>query len=166
MSARFLSLRKGCWVTGLALIVMGGGIDRSFLFPVLGAEPILFSGKDEAFYKMNTDHPFTYHIGNRRDPFIPLSISHAPEDSTVTGFPESGNPEDEARVLGIISGKRGYQAILKFPNGERLIVRPGSFLENISLSVTRITNDSVVVARSLEGSGDSRILETTLFLSP
>lgn len=159
-------LPKGVWLTGLALIAMGGGMSSPFILPALGTEAILPSEKVEKFSTQNLDHPYTYNVGNRRDPFIPLSISHTPEEPAVTGAPESEHAEDGVRVLGIISGKRGYQAILKLPNGERVMVGTGSFLESISLSVTDITNDSVVVAQPLEDNVDSRILGTALFLSP
>lgn len=166
MSASHSWVPKGVWITGFALIAMGGGLSSPFVFPAFGTDAIFLSEKGEKFSTQNLDHPYTYNVGNRRDPFLPSSISHTPEEPTVTGLPESVHAEEGVRVLGIISGKRGYQAILKLPNGERVVVGPGSLLEGLSLSVTDITNDSVVVAQPLEDNVDSRILETTLFLSP
>lgn len=159
-------LPNGVCIIGLALIAMGGGMSSLFVLPALGIEAILPSGHGEKFSPQNFDHPYTYHVGNRRDPFMPLSISPVSQDLTDTGVPEPDHTEDGVRVLGIISGKRGYQAILKLPNGERVMVGTGSVLEGLSLSVTDITNDSVIVAQPLEDKVDSRILETTLFLSP
>ncbi len=159
-------LPKSIWLTGFSLIALGCGIGSPFGLLAFGTEPTSLPELSERFSEKNFDQPYIYTVGNRRDPFIPLQISHTSEDPTVAGLPESIHAEEGVRVLGIISGERGYQAILKLPNGERFIVGPGSLLENISLTVTRITNDSVVITQPLEGNGDSGILETTLFLSP
>lgn len=159
-------LPKSIWLTGLALIVWGCGIGSPFGLLAFGTEPISFPEIRERFSEKNFDQPYIYTVGNRRDPFIPLHISHTSEDPTVAGLPDSIHAEEGARVLGIISGERGYQAILKLPNGERVIVGPGSLLENTSLTVKRITNNSVVITQPLEGNGDSGILDTTLSLSP
>ena len=161
-----LWLPKSIWLTGFALIAMGCGIGSPFGLLAFGAEPIPLPEISQSFSENNFDQPYIYTVGNRRDPFIPLRNSHASEDSTAAGLPELIHAEQGVRVLGIISGERGYQAILKLPNGERVIVGPGSLLENISLTVKRITNDSVVITKPLEGTGDSGILDTTLSLSP
>lgn len=163
MSVRGLSLRKMTWIASLSLVVIGGVIGAPSFS--LGAEAIPIREQGETSFKKNQDQPYTYQAGTRRDPFVPLPQFQSREDSTVPALAEPDTTEDVLRVLGIILGKRGYQALLHMPNGEHLMVEPGSLLENTSLTVKRITNDSVLIAQPLEGKGDSRILETTLFLS-
>lgn len=164
MSSVFPVRRKRAQVIGLVLVLIGCG-GNPFLFGALGTEPLSASEEGETFVYKKKDQPYTYHAGERRDPFVPLPISQARDDSTVPAVSDSNNVEDALRVLGIISGKRGYQALLQLPNGDRLMVGPGSLLENNSLTVKRITNDSIIVVQALEGKDDSRILETTLYLS-
>jgi len=163
MSVRFSSLRKMTWVPSLVLVVIGGVIGSPS--SSLGAETISIGEQGETSFIKNMDQPYIYQAGTRRDPFVPLPTFQSREDLTVPALAEPDTAEDELRVLGIISGKRGYQALLHMPNGQHLMVEPGSLLDNTSLTVKRITNDSVLITQALEGKGDSRILESTLFLS-
>jgi len=156
--------RKRTRVIALVLFVIGCG-GHPCLFDTLGAEPLSASEEGETFVHKKKDQPYTYQAGDRRDPFVPLSISQVRDDSMVPALSVSSNAEDALRVLGIISGKRGYQALLQLSNGDRLMVGSGSRLENMSLTVKRITDNSIIVAQALEGKGDSRILERTLYLS-
>lgn len=166
MSVSVPLFRKYIFVSGFALALMGSGLGGSLILLALEAEPIPIQEIGAPLFKVNMDKRYTYTVGNRRDPFIPLPVTHSPEDLPVTPLPEFENPEGGLRVVGIISGKHGYQALLKLPSGERVIVGPGGQLKNTPLTVKRITNDSVVITRSLEEKGSSRILETTFLLSP
>ncbi len=166
MSARFPFQRTGAWVIGLIGGVLGCGVSLPFLLAAdLGVEPMSLPEKGETFFNKKVIPPYTYRVGHRRDPFVPLSILPSPPDSTVSHLSKAETDGKGLRILGIISGKQGYQALLQSPNGERHMVGPGTLLEHLSLTIKRITNDSVVVAQPLEGKGDSRIVETTLVLS-
>jgi len=119
----------------------------------------------ELLFKQTVSQPYTYTVGTRRDPFVPLPFSDFPDDSNATELLDSGNTEGTVTLLGIISGKRGYQALLKLPNGERVMVGPGSLLEQATGRVTRITRNTVVLARLLDGKDDNQIVEKTFVLS-
>lgn len=163
MSVCFSWLRNMTWIASLSLVVIGCVIGTPSFS--LGAETISIGKQGETSIKKSLDQPYTYQASTRRDPFVPLPKFQSREDSTVPALAEPDAADDVLRVLGIILGKRGYHALLHMPNGEHLLVEPGSLLENTSLTIKRITNDSVLIAQPLEGKGDSRILETTLFLS-
>ncbi len=119
----------------------------------------------EVLFEQTVGQPYTYNVGNRRDPFVPLQFSDSPDDSDATELLDSGNTESTVRLLGIISGKRGYQALLQLPNGERVMVGPGSVLEKTSGRVTRITRNTVVLTRLLGVQDDNHILKKTLVFS-
>jgi hypothetical protein len=110
--------------------------------------------------------PYHYQMGSRRDPFVPLHPFSGDDGLEVFGDSNSEKPDDLLTLLGVISGKRGYQALVKLPNGERVVVKPGSYLENIHTMIKRITRDAVVIARPLDGEGDSHQVEISLLLSP
>lgn len=112
-----------------------------------------------------TFEPYTYTVRNRRDPFLPLPAVGFPEESKLVPSLDAENSEGRVILLGIISGKGGYQALLTLPNGERVIVGQGSFIENTSERVKSITKDTVILARVLGPDEDNHIVEQTLALS-
>ncbi len=118
-----------------------------------------------SFFEKTVNQPYTYTSGSRRDPFVPLPFSGSPEDSDSTELLDSGNPEGEVTLLGIISGIRGFQALLKLPNGKLVMVGPGSDLDKTFGRVQRITRDAVVIARSIDSKDDNHVVEQSLVLS-
>ncbi len=119
----------------------------------------------KSFFEKTVSQPYTYKVGSRRDPFVPLQFSGSPDDSDATEQLDSGNADGEVTLLGIISGKRGFQALLKLPNGKRVIVGPGSYLQNTTGRVKGITRDTVVIARSTDAKHDNHKLEQSFVLS-
>lgn len=112
-----------------------------------------------------TFEPYTYTVRNRRDPFVPLPAFGFPGESKLVPSLDPEISEGSVILLGIIRGKAGYQALLTLPNGERVIVGQGSFIENTSERVKSITKDMVILARVLDSDEDNHILEQTLALS-
>lgn len=117
-------------------------------------------------FEKTVNQPYTYQGGSRRDPFIPLPLSGSKGKSEFDEESGLGNSEEAVILLGIISGKQGYQALLKLPSGERLMVEPGSPLKHIAGKVKRITRDGVVIAKPLEANEPNRIVEESLWLLP
>jgi len=116
------------FAASLALGITGLGIADPVFVLAQMAEPRSALELAELLFERTVSQPYTYTVGNRRDPFVPLRFSVSQEDSDVMELSDSGNPEGTVTLLGIISGKRGYQALLKLPNGERVMVGPGSLL--------------------------------------
>lgn len=150
----------------IALVCLEGGILNAIR---VSAENSSLSGilaANELGIESLLDQPYRYQGGSRRDPFVPLRSSGTEEGSENSGTSKSENPGDLLTLLGVISGTRGYQALVKLPNGERVVVEPGSYLKGIRGTVRRITRDAVVIASPLEGNGDARLMENSLVLSP
>lgn len=154
-----------CIVASLALGITAVEIARPVCVSAQMPEPRPVQELAEVLFEQTVGQPYTYNVGNRRDPFVPLQFSDSPDDSDATELLDSGNTEGTVRLLGIISGKRGYQALLKLPNGERVMVGPGSLLDQATERVTRITGNTVVLTRLLNAQDDNQILEKTLVLS-
>ena len=76
-----------------------------------------------------TNTTYTYEVGNRRDPFAPLEFSGSLGSSKASSISELEESAEGVILLGVISGKRGYQALLQLSNGERIMVAPGSPLK-------------------------------------
>jgi Tfp pilus assembly protein PilP len=164
MMKRVPFLPNGFIAASLALGITAVGIADPLCFSAQMPEPRPVLELAELLFERTVSQPYTYNIGNRRDPFVPLRFSDSPDDSDVTELSSSGNPEGIVTLLGIISGKRGYQALLKLPNGEHVMVGPGSLLDKTTGRVTRITRNTVVLTRLLYGKADNQILEKTFVL--
>ncbi|MDT7043819.1 hypothetical protein [Candidatus Nitronereus thalassa] len=161
-----ISWRRSSLCVWMALVCLHVGIlDAERVF----AEDSSSSGilaANELGIESLLDQPYRYKMGSRRDPFVPLRSSGSEEDPEISGISKTENSEDPLTLLGVIFGARGYQALVKFPNGERVVVEPGSYLEGIRGTVRRITRDSVVIARPLDANGDAQLSENSLVLSP
>lgn len=120
----------------------------------------------ESVFEYSESQPYTYRVGNRRDPFFPLRFSSSPDHSEETPLFESIEPEGALTLLGIISGKGGYQALLKLPNGERLIVGPGSSLSILPGAIKEISRDRVVIVQPVDDGERNRTVESVLKVSP
>ncbi len=115
-------------------------------------------------FEKTMSQPYIYESGKRRDPFVPLQVLDPSNNSDGTEVIESGNPDDELTLLGIISGKRGYRALVRLPNGKHVMVGPGSLLEKNAGRVTRITGSTVVIARLPDGKDDNRTSSEKIFM--
>jgi len=109
--------------------------------------------------------PYTYRAGTRRDPFTPFQRSDS-HNSSKPAISLSEKRDGDLTLLGIISGKGGYQALLQMPDGNRLIVEAGTWLETVSGAVERISRESVVIARPAEGKPKAGLLKLTLSSTP
>ena len=162
---RIPCLPNVCIAASLALGITAVGIADPVCVSAQMPEPRPVLELAELLFTRTVSQPYTYTVGNRRDPFVPLPFSDFPDDSDATELSNSGNTEGTVKLLGIISGKRGYQALLKLPNGERVMVGPGSLLEQATGRVTRITGNTVVLTKLLDAQDDNQLLEKTLVLS-
>jgi len=165
MMERIPCLPNIFFAASLILGITGMGIPDPVCVSAQMPEPPPVLELAESLFEQAVSQPYTYHVGNRRDPFVPLLFPDSPDESDATELSDSGNPEGTVTLLGIISGKRGYQALLKLPNGERVMVGPGSVLEKTSGRVTRITRNTVVLTRLLDAQDDNHILKKTLVFS-
>jgi hypothetical protein len=154
-----------CIAVSLALGITAVGIADTVFVSAQMPEPRPVLELAGLLFEPTVSQHYTYTVGNRRDPFVPLPFSGSLDDSDAPELSNSGNTEGTVTLLGIISGKRGYQALLELPNGERVMVGPGSFLEKTTGRVTRITRNTVVLTRLLDEKDDNQILEKTLVLS-
>ncbi len=153
-----------CIAASLALGITAVEIARPVCVSAQMPEPRPVLELTESLFEQAVSQPYTYHVGNRRDPFVPLRFPGSPDESDATELSNSGNTEGTVKLLGIISGKRGYQALLKLPNGERVMVGPGSLLEQATGRVTRITGNTVVLTKMLDAQDDNQLFEKTLVL--
>ena len=81
---------------------------------------------------------YHYDPQNRRDPFLPLAISTYNEQGSSINE-QSRLQKLTWKVLGIISGIRGYFASIQNSEGKRYIVTPGSRILSEGVIVKRIS---------------------------
>ena len=162
---RIPCLPNVCIAASLALGITAVGIADPVCVSAQMPEPRPVLELAELLFERTVSQPYRYTVGNRRDPFAPLPFSGSQDDSDATELSNSGNTEGTVTLLGIISGKRGYQALLKLPNGERVMVGPGSLLEQAIGRVARITGNTVVLTSLLDAQDDNQIVEKRLVLS-
>lgn len=99
-----------------------------------------------------------YHAHVRRDPFVRLPRGQIQEPSKSA--PPNGSEFDSGvpKVLGIVLGQGGYGAVLQRVNGQRILVRPGSVLEDEHARVISISDDSVLLGYRFDEDGRARLL--------
>ena len=89
-----------------------------------------------------------YDAQDRREPFLPLA--HAETNAQTTDFPRvlSSTQEPRLKVLGIMSGRQGYHAIIQDFEGKRYFVKTGSLLPSEGFKVKVITDTQLVLEHS------------------
>ena len=157
---------KGVFWVFLALGVSGVGVFNPFLVTAQQSDRRSGAEFGNWLLKKTVTHPDAYRARSRRDPFIPLPPVETPDDADVTQSADSATPLAGFTLLGIMSGKRGAQALLQLPNGERVMVGRGSHLKTIPGTVKRMTRDVVVIARPAGVKNGDQIVKDSLVFSP
>jgi hypothetical protein len=95
----------------------------------------------------NSRHPEV----NRRDPFkrikkrMPTPVASKKSHPESTIIPKVENPI--WRLLGVIHGQSGYQAVIQISPKERVVVQPGSELARLGWTIKAITEREVLLKR-------------------
>ena len=100
-----------------------------------------------------------YEAGARRDPFVPLNRGRMKRAAHVDRPNGLEKGSDVPKVLGIVSGQKGYRAILQGVNGQRILVGTGSVLEHERARVIHISDNTVSLEYRLDENGKDRLLE-------
>jgi Tfp pilus assembly protein PilP len=111
---------------------------------------------------------FRNDYGNRRDPFRPIKKRRSISPSSMKSRPEpSKNPpistikDPNLKLLGIIHGQYGRQAVIQVSPGEQVFVRPGLELVRSGWIIKTISDGEVLLehlsnATSEKGHSQSR----------
>ena len=86
---------------------------------------------------------YTYSPGDRRDPFQPRGQLMQVVKSQQNVHDASRGSNADWKILGIISGSTGMQAVLRHAKGQRYIVSLGDVLTPSNLRVVHLTNTTV-----------------------
>ena len=150
----------------LSVSLAGGGmVEPSKAWPkTKDGKSVLNVQEGELETRMS--QPYRYEAGGRRDPFVPLQTGDSLEKTDVALSSISEEKDGTLSLMGIISGKGGYQALIQLPTGQRLIVGPGTRLESVPGAVKRITRDRVIIAKSKEANGEAGVVELSVFMAP
>lgn len=117
-----------------------------------GERPPLADQLEGTFSLLGLD-PYPYDAGNRRDPFTPMFPS-----SSQGGIPKSQSVQSQTlgydfQLLGIMSGKHGYRALIQLGDGHGAIVGIGTRIGPDQGRVKKITDQAVVIEISSEREG-------------
>lgn len=82
---------------------------------------------------------FHYEPQKRRDPFQPLVFPRQKTMKSDSAAERAIDQRKEVRLLGIMSGIKGYRAMVQNSEGKRYIVGPGSVIPPEGLKVKQIS---------------------------
>ena len=92
------------------------------------------------------------HVENRQDPFRPLttrpSTSRVPRKSQSEIKAILPNPKHKRpnwKLLGVVSGQQGREAVIQISSGERMFVRPGLVIPRSRWKVKAIREKDVLL---------------------
>ena len=168
-------LPKILTVSGMTMEVVPDPDEQSLVrasLELIGHEPAPLSLKEKVMTppsavmdgSLTTVDALHYAPGIRRDPFVPLTSSAAEKDDQAEEIKERNA---HFKLLGIISGKSGFHALLTAKDGESQFVHVGSKLEHDRGVVKEITDASVVIQkRKTAGNGSSRLIENVISFGP
>ena len=105
----------------------------------------------------------SYRESKPRDPFVPLNRERVTSIDARGGASASDLETTVPKVLGIVLGKEGFRAVLQRANGQRVLVRPGSFLKQEEARVVRISGDAVFLEYRFDENGRTRVTQRRLF---
>ena len=89
-----------------------------------------------------------YDAQGRREPFVPLIQAETNGQAADSSHALSPTQEVKLKVLGIMSGKQGFHAIIQGLEDNRYFVEQGSVLRSEGLQVKLITETHLVLVRS------------------
>ena len=122
--------------------------------------PPVAAGEFQKFYLENTGSveglalqtEFRNDSGNRRDPFRPIKKRRSISPSSRKSQPEppkippiSTIKDPNLKLLGIIRGQYGRQAVIQVSPGERILVRPGLELVRSGWIIKTISDGEVLL---------------------
>jgi hypothetical protein len=116
---------------------------------------------------------FRNDFGNRQDPFRPIKKRRSISPSSMKSRPKpSENPpissikDPNLKLLGIIRGQYGHQAVIQISPGERIFVRPGLELVRSGWIIKTISDREVLLEHlSTSTSGKALSQSRTFILS-
>ena len=92
-------LPKVCFAAFLTLGITGGGVMDPVVVMAQDPERRPVPELVKSFFEKTASQPYTYKVGSRRDPFVPLQFSGSPDDSDATEQLDSGNAEGERPII-------------------------------------------------------------------
>lgn len=128
---------RGLGIVLMVLMTVGAG----YRVTAAGESDQSANGED-GLIDPHTPSTFHYDPGNRREPFRSMLMS---KTGSINPSTSSGQIEPEWRVLGIMSGRLGYRALIIDSLGNRSIVQPGSRLSSGDWEVERITEATLIL---------------------
>jgi hypothetical protein len=153
------------WVCFLSVLIVGGwgvvGVEGKILLS--SAQPATLV--EHRFIHDKARHPEHY----RRDPFKrlhkqrPHPAVQGPLHPGLTSVPAM--PEPILKLLGVIHGLDGYQAIIQIAPKERVLVQAGSELAQSGWMVKTISEDGVLLEHFSSHSAGLSSVPKTLVLS-
>ena len=104
--------------------------------------------QSRAYVDENSKSSVLYDAQDRREPFLPVIDTEMKVQTA--DFPHVLSPTQEPRlkILGIMSGRQGYHAIIQSFDGIRYFVETGSVLPSEGLKVKVITDTQLVLEHS------------------
>ena len=121
--------------------------------PRAGGERLPSADQLEWTFSLLGLDPYPYDAGNRRDPFTPLFPSSSQGGIPKSQSVESQKPGYDFQLLGIMSGKHGYRALIQMGDGRGAIVGIGARIGPDQGRVKKITDQAVVIEISSEREG-------------
>lgn len=106
--------------------------------------------------------PYQYDPRDKRDPFLPPGFSQPDSGSVLKRSGIEKSLKEGVSLVGIMSGTVGPLALLRFKDGEEMIVGPGSPISRIRGRVETITDQAVLVEIHAEQEDQKRSEKKTI----